>query len=147
MPLLEDLHSQSKEFVTSVSYLGIGVLATLFLCRCFSTPKVRQGTIRKLGGFPIFTAWKFFTKRYDFFWANFGSDLHFQFKVLQVGLPFHYIIHPELTDSDTAQCSCFAWRRGSESILRQQEFRFQRGLQDINGRCASGLCLISIQKA
>ncbi|KAF8182333.1 cytochrome P450 [Pholiota molesta] len=44
------------------------------------------GSIRQLGGFPVLTAWTFFTKRYDFIWANFAknSSLHFKFQVLQV---------------------------------------------------------------
>ncbi|KAF8815722.1 cytochrome P450 [Phlegmacium glaucopus] len=81
-PLLQDLHARSKEFdvLTSVSYIGIGLLA-LFLSR-YLTLKDGNGAIRKLGGFPIFTAWTFFTKRFDFIWANFGNDPHFKFKVL-----------------------------------------------------------------
>ncbi|KAF9482298.1 cytochrome P450 [Pholiota conissans] len=44
-----------------------------------------KGSIRKLGGFPVLTAWSFFTKRYDFLWSNFAksADPHFRFQVLQ----------------------------------------------------------------
>ena len=86
-PLLQVFQARSKEFdvLTSVSYLSIGLLATFFLSRYLS-PKDEKGAIRKLGGFPIFTAWSFFTKRYDFIWANFGNDPHFKFQVLHVGL-------------------------------------------------------------
>ncbi|KAF8816057.1 cytochrome P450 [Phlegmacium glaucopus] len=83
-PLLQDLHARSKEFdvLTSVSYIGIGLLAALFLSR-YLIRNDENGAIRNLGGFPIFAAWKFFTKRYDFIWANFGNDTHFKFQVLQ----------------------------------------------------------------
>ena len=83
----EDLHNQNKEFdVMSSLYLGIGLLTTLYLYR-YLFPKDEKDGIRKLGGFPIFTAWTFFTKRYDFIWENFNSDPspHFKFKVLHVG--------------------------------------------------------------
>jgi sterol 14-demethylase len=82
---LRELQSQSKEFdvVTCLSYIGIGLLATLFLSRYLTSSSNRgKGAIRQLGGFPIFTAWKFFTKRHDFILANSGSDFHFKFNVL-----------------------------------------------------------------
>ena len=88
LPRLQDFHTQSKEFfvLTSFPYLGIGLLAILFLYRHL-TLKDEPGSIRKLGGFSIFTAWTFFAKRYDFIWDNFASDPspHFKFNVLQVG--------------------------------------------------------------
>jgi hypothetical protein len=88
LPRLQDVHTESKEFhvLTSFSYLSIGLLASLLLYRHL-TPRDDKGGIRKLGGFPIFTAWTFFTKRYDFIRANFESDPspHFKFNVLQVG--------------------------------------------------------------
>jgi hypothetical protein len=85
LPRLQNLHMQSNE-LTSFSYLGIGLLAILFLYRHLAS-RDDTGGIRKLGGFPIFTAWTFFAKRYDFIWANFESDPspHFKFNVLQVG--------------------------------------------------------------
>ena len=87
LPRFQNLHTQNKEFdpLSSFSYLGIGLLTTLFLYR-YLIPKDEKGAIRKLGGFPILTAWTFFSKRYDFIWANFGSDPspHFKFNVLQV---------------------------------------------------------------
>jgi hypothetical protein len=89
LPRLQNLHMQNKEFdvLSTFSYLGVGLLTTLFLYQ-YLIPKhdSEKGAIRKLGGFPIFTAWIFFTKRYDFIWANFGSDPspHFKFKVLHV---------------------------------------------------------------
>lgn len=95
IPLLQNLHTQSKEFdvLTSVSYLGVGLL-TLFLYRFLSpSQKDGKGAIRKLGGFSLFSAWAFFTKRHDFIWANFGNDTHFKFNVLHVSL-FHDLIDP-----------------------------------------------------
>ena len=86
LPRWQDLHTQNKEFdVLSSLYLGIGLLTTLFLYR-YLTSKDEKGAIRKLGGFSIFTAWTFFTKRYDFIWENFASDPspHFKFNVLHV---------------------------------------------------------------
>ena len=84
LPRLQDLLYTHKSF----SYLGgIGLLTTLFLCRYLtSILKGEKGAIRKLGGFSIFTAWIFFTKRHDFIWENFGSDPspHFKFNVLHV---------------------------------------------------------------
>ena len=83
----QDLWAQNKEFdaLSSFSYLGIVLLTTLFLYR-YLIPKDEKGAIRKLGGFPIFTAWTFFSKRHDFIWANFESDPspHFKFNVLHV---------------------------------------------------------------
>lgn len=84
------LHEKSKEYdlLTSLPYVGIGLLVTLLLYRLL-TPK-EKGAIRQLGGLSILSAWAFFTKRYDFLWANFGNDLHFKFNVLQVGLLYAY---------------------------------------------------------
>jgi hypothetical protein len=97
LPRLQDLRSQNKEFdlLSSFSYLGIGLLTTLFLYQ-FIIPKYEKGAIRKLGGFPIFTAWTFFTKRYDFIWANFASDPspHFKFNVLHVSPLSFCVIGP-----------------------------------------------------
>ena len=89
LPRLQDVQTQSKEFfvLTSFSYqIGIGLLATFFLYR-YLAARNEKGSIRKLRGFSVFTAWTFFTKRYDFIWANFESDPspHFKFNVLQVG--------------------------------------------------------------
>ena len=83
----QNLRPQNEEFdvLSSFSYIGIGLLTTLFLYR-YLVPKHEKGGIRKLGGFPIFTAWSFFSKRHDFIWANFKSDPspHFKFNVLHV---------------------------------------------------------------
>ena len=82
----QDFHKQSKEFdILSFLYLGIGLLTTLYLYR-YLFPKDEKNAVRKLGGFPIFTAWTFFTRRYDFIWENFRSDPspHFKFNVLHV---------------------------------------------------------------
>ena len=89
LPGWQDLHTQNKEFDVlssfSLAYLGIGLLTTLLLYR-YLVLKVENGPIRRVGGFPIFTAWTFFTKRYDFIWVNFGNDPspHFKFNVLHV---------------------------------------------------------------
>jgi hypothetical protein len=101
------------------SCLGIGLLTTLFLYR-YLFPKDEKNAIRKLGGFPIFTAWTFFTRRFDFIWENFASDPspHFKFKVLHVNsLPFLVIVPGRLLKIYAAQCYCFTWRGGSDSIL------------------------------
>jgi sterol 14-demethylase len=86
LPPLQNVRPLNNEshVLSSFSYLGIGLVATLFLYR-YLTLRIETGGIRKLGGFPIFTAWTFFTKRYDFIWTNFGSDPspHFKFNVLQ----------------------------------------------------------------
>jgi hypothetical protein len=90
LPPLQDLHPQNN-VLSSFSYIAIGLVATWILYR-YLTLTIEKDGIRKLGGFPIFTAWTFFTKRYDFIWANFGSDPrpHFKFNVLQVGPFFFY---------------------------------------------------------
>ena len=123
LPHWQDLHMHDKEFnvLSSFSYLGIGLLTTLLLYR-YLISKVEKPAIRKLGGFPIFTAWTFFTKRYDFIWENFGSDPtspHFKFKVLHVS-PLSSSLYdwPErLLTIYAAQRFCFTWRGSSESVL------------------------------
>ena len=95
LPRWQDFHKQSKEFdVLSFLYLGIGLLTTLYLYR-YLFPKEEKNAIRKLGGFPIFTAWTFFTRRYDFIWENFGSDPRplFKFNVLHVSFSFLKLCH------------------------------------------------------
>ena len=61
-----------------VAILAIGVYYLL-------SPKDKS-SIRRLGGFPIVTAWAFFSRRYDFLWKHFKSSdtPHFKFQVLQV---------------------------------------------------------------
>ena len=85
LPRLQDLQNKEFDVLSSFSYLAIGLLTTLFLYR-YLVPKDEKGAIRKLGGFPILTAWSFFTKRHDFIWENFRSDPspHFKFNVLHV---------------------------------------------------------------
>jgi hypothetical protein len=82
----QDLHMQNIDVLSSFKYLGIGLATLPVLLYWYLIPKDEKGAIRKLGGFPIFTAWTFFTKRYDFIWENFGSDPspHFKFNVLHV---------------------------------------------------------------
>ncbi|PPQ98483.1 hypothetical protein CVT26_013884 [Gymnopilus dilepis] len=60
-----------------VVILAIGVYYLL-------SPKDKS-SIRRLGGFPIVTAWAFFSRRYDFLWKHFKSSdtPHFKFQVLQ----------------------------------------------------------------
>ena len=94
----QDLQNQSKEFdALSSLYLGIGLLTTLYLYRYLFSKDEKDG-IRKLGGFPIFTAWTFFTRRYDFIWENFNSDPrpHFKFNILRV-ISFLFVIGRILT--------------------------------------------------
>jgi sterol 14-demethylase len=89
LPHWQGLHTENNlkgfDVLSSFSYIGLGLLMTLLLYR-YQIPEVEKGAIRKLGGFPIFTAWTFFTKRYDFIWENFGNDPspHFKFNVLHV---------------------------------------------------------------
>jgi hypothetical protein len=94
------MENKGFDILSSFLYFGIGLLMTLLLYR-YLIPKVEKGAIRKLGGFPIFTAWTFFIKRYDFIWENFGNNPspHFKFNVLHVGL-FLSIIGPGLTTTD-----------------------------------------------
>ena len=98
LPHWQDLHRHDKEFdvLSSFSYFGIvsGLLTTLLLYRYLVT-KVEKRSIRQLGGFPIFTVWRFFTERYDFIWENFRSDPspHFKFKVLHVSPLFFPLYH------------------------------------------------------
>ena len=86
----QDLHTENKGFdVLSIFlYLGIVLLITMILYQYLIPNVEKKGAIRKLGGFPVVTAWTFFTKRYDFIWANFGNDPspHFKFNVLHVSL-------------------------------------------------------------
>ena len=116
----QDLHYQNKEFdVMSSLYLGIGImLTTLYLYR-YLFSKDEKNSIRKLGGFPIFTAWTFFTRRYDFIWENFGSDPspHFKFNVLHVSSLYLCRWSGRLLTNYAAQCHCFTRREGSESIF------------------------------
>jgi hypothetical protein len=71
--------TQSAVFFTT---LAIGVLMSL--ATLFRPSKTKAG-VHDLGGIPIFTAWTFFTKRYDFLWKHFNSGKkYFQFRVLQV---------------------------------------------------------------
>ena len=70
--------TQSAVFFTA---LAIGVLMTLASLR----PSKSKAGVHDLGGIPVFTAWTFFTKRYDFLWKHFHSGKkYFQFRVLQV---------------------------------------------------------------
>ena len=120
LPRWQDFHKQSKEFdaMSSLLYLGIGLLTTLYLYR-YLFPKDEKNAVRKLGGFPIFTAWTFFTRRYDFIWENFRSDPspHFKFNVLHVSSLYLCHWSGRLLTNYAAQCHCFTWRGGSESIL------------------------------
>ena len=83
-----------------LSYLSVGLLTTLFLYR-YLVLKDEKGTIRKLGGFSIFTAWKFLNKRYDFILEIFGSDPtshHFKFNIFRVLLSPLSLYHWSRTD-------------------------------------------------
>jgi len=68
--------------VVFLTTLAVGVLMTL--ATLFRPSKSKAG-VHDLGGIPIFTAWTFFTKRYDFLQKHFKSGKkYFQFRVLQV---------------------------------------------------------------
>ena len=65
-----------------LSALAIGVLTTL--ATLLRSSKSKAG-VHDHGGIPVFTAWTFFTKRYDFLQKHFNSGKkYFQFRVLQV---------------------------------------------------------------
>ncbi|KAF9546460.1 cytochrome P450 [Agrocybe pediades] len=87
LPLLRDVPAtQHASVIASLSSLSLGVLAFIVFYSVFgeSAGNKKDGTIRRLGGFPILTAWTFFSKRYDFLMENFrkSQDPHFKFKVL-----------------------------------------------------------------
>ncbi|KAH9477139.1 Cytochrome P450 monooxygenase [Psilocybe cubensis] len=81
LPIIRVLSSsQQLNVLASVTSVGL-ILVSYVVYNSITSSK--PGSIRRLGGFPVFTAWTFFTKRYDFVRSNFsGSDPHFKFKVL-----------------------------------------------------------------
>jgi hypothetical protein len=87
MSLLQHLPEDKLGILT---YASSAVLAFIAYLVYTALSPSNKGSIRQLGGFPVLTAWTFFTKRYDFIWANFAknSSLHFKFQVLQVCMPF-----------------------------------------------------------
>ncbi|KAF8816709.1 cytochrome P450 [Phlegmacium glaucopus] len=71
--------------LTLLCSLGL-ILFDYLLYRAFSGSFNKNSpTIRQLGGFPLYNAWMFFHKRYDFLWYHFRAspDSYFKFKVLQ----------------------------------------------------------------
>lgn len=69
--------TQSAIFFT----LAVGVVMTL---ATLLRPSKSKAGVHNLGGIPVFTAWTFFTKRYDFLRKHFNSGKkYFQFRVLQ----------------------------------------------------------------
>ncbi len=83
-----DVLSHINHFLSGL-FVTYGPSAALVILACFiyyiATPS-SKGSIRTLGGFPVLTAWTFFTRRYDFLWDNFGKNAapHFKFNVLHV---------------------------------------------------------------
>ncbi|KJA20453.1 hypothetical protein HYPSUDRAFT_813626 [Hypholoma sublateritium FD-334 SS-4] len=69
---------------TLVTYGGAAALALLAYLIYSTVVPNDKGSIRTLGGFPVLTAWAFFTRRYDFLWGNFQKHAapHFKFSVL-----------------------------------------------------------------
>ncbi|KAF9482295.1 cytochrome P450 [Pholiota conissans] len=82
MTFLQSLSEDKSEVIIYASS-AILALGAYLLYVALSTSA--NGSIKKLGGFPVLTAWTFFTRRYDFIWDNFSksSDPHFKFQVLQ----------------------------------------------------------------
>lgn len=79
-------HTSKMSVLTLLSSLGL-ILLDYVLYRAFSGfPNKNDSSIRQLGGFPLYNAWMFFRKRYDFLWYHFRAspDPYFKFKVLQV---------------------------------------------------------------
>ena len=73
--------TQSAVFFTAAA-LAVGILMTV---ATLLHPSKSKAGVHDLGGIPVFTAWTFFTKRYDFLWKHFNSGKkYFQFRVLQV---------------------------------------------------------------
>ncbi|KJA20468.1 hypothetical protein HYPSUDRAFT_203783 [Hypholoma sublateritium FD-334 SS-4] len=69
---------------TLVTYGAAAALALLVYLIYSTVVPDDSGSIRTLGGFPVLTAWAFFTRRYDFLWGNFQKHAapHFKFSVL-----------------------------------------------------------------
>ncbi|PPR06515.1 hypothetical protein CVT24_002629 [Panaeolus cyanescens] len=86
IPSLQDIIDSSNDptkLLSTLSPIGIALLVGALAYRALSSKD--KSNVRQLGGIPVFTAWTFFTKRYDFLWKNFRSipDPIFKFKVLQ----------------------------------------------------------------
>ncbi|PPR02168.1 hypothetical protein CVT24_011356 [Panaeolus cyanescens] len=79
---IREILVESNEAARLVSPFIVAVLVGAVAYRCL-TPKA-QNKIHSLGGIPVITAWKFFSKRYDFLWEHFNriSEPMFTFKVL-----------------------------------------------------------------
>ena len=86
-PFLDVLsHINHFSFGVLVTYGTSAALVILACLICYIATPRRKGSIRTLGGFPVLTAWTFFTRRYDFLWDNFKKNPspHFKFNVLHV---------------------------------------------------------------
>jgi len=86
-PMAQALSSPSQWALSSSVY---GVFAT-FLVAILSFLMFRSTSNEKiydLGGFPVITAWTFFTRRYDFIREKFkeSGGKAFRFRVLQVNI-------------------------------------------------------------
>lgn len=86
--------------------------ASLFLLRSSS-----DGHVFDLGGFPITTAWTFFSKRHEFMVSNSkkAGGLPFRFRVLQVSI-LSLLIRPDSHDSrsiESSQCQAAVLEKAS----------------------------------
>ncbi|KAF8890286.1 cytochrome P450 [Gymnopilus junonius] len=83
LPVVRDFPPEAQvNVLTGLSSVALAALAWV-VYRAISPSE--KGSIRHLGGIPIFTAWTFFSKRYDFLWKHFRESAapHFKFQVLQ----------------------------------------------------------------
>lgn len=87
--------AQSPQWGTSSTSLA-AILIALSIAGLFSvfrSSSASDDKIPKLKGFHLATAWRFFTRRYDFFGENFKKTKStiFSFRVLQVGFMCLYL--------------------------------------------------------
>ena len=100
--LLDDMSTLVTSWNTSYALLptAAAVFASAVLYSTLLPSPPKDTTIQPLGGLSIFTAWQFFTRRYDFLKSNFsktGQNL-FSFKVLYV-CPLVIIVRCDFDDS------------------------------------------------
>ena len=110
----ESLVDSKAVFITAVAGLLVVTLSTY---RLQSQVQHDKSGIHELGGWSRFTAWPFFSRRYDFLhsnWEKTGQEL-FQFRVLQVSnlLPHLYA---QNIDMQLAYGSCCIWRGRAQGV-------------------------------
>jgi len=84
-PLVQFLPSPSQWNANSLPLPAIVTLLVVFSMSAFFLRSTQGDKIHDLGGIPVFTAWDFFKKPYNFFRGHFkktGGGM-FRFRVLQ----------------------------------------------------------------